>query len=91
VTDAGGNPSRAEVLASMYDFSLDRIYPSHPWSLSLHMPGPYYSRMGLVSDQSFNPQTAMGYFSIPTVDVLPFSFDRFNWFNFSFYSGRLML
>ena len=92
VTDAAGNPALAEVLASMYDFSLDQIYPSHPWDLSFSSSGRYFSAMGLTGDQSFYRQTAAGYLPTPFKTVEPFDFDRFNWFGLPlFYAGRIML
>jgi len=92
VTDAAGNPALAEVLASMYDFSLDQIYPSHPWDLSFYSSGRYFSAMELTGDQSFYRQTAAGYLPTPFKTVEPFDFDRFNWFGFPlFYAGRIML
>lgn len=91
VTDAAGNPALAEMLASMYDFSLDQIYPSQPWNLALYAYDRYFSGMGLASDQSFSRETAGGNRMMTMNDVLPFEFDRFNWFGFSFYHGRMML
>ena len=91
VTDAAGNPSMAEVLASMYDFSLDQIYPSQPWNLTLFSYNRYRSMMELRSDQSFNPGMASVNFLIPLKDETPFLFDRFNWHGFSLYNNRMML
>lgn len=91
VTDAAGNPALGEVLASMYDFSLDQIYPSHAWNLAFYSYDRYFSGMGLASDQSFSHETAAGNRMVTMNDVLPFEFDRFNWYGFSFYHGRMML
>lgn len=91
VTDAAGNPSMAEVLASMYDFSLDKIYPSQPWNLALFSYNRYRSMMELRSDQSFNPGMASGNFPVPVKEEPPFLFDRFNWHGFSLYNTRMML
>jgi len=91
VTDAAGNPALAEVLASMYDFSLDQIYPSHPWNLALYSYDRYFSGMGLASDQSFSHETAGGNIMVTMRNAVPFEFDRFNWYGFSFYHGRMML
>ena len=87
VTDANGNPAMAEVLASMYDFSLDKIYPSPAWSIPSFAIGRYYSRMGLSSDNSFYNEAARGIFPTPMERITPFEFDRFNWFDYSLY-GR---
>ena len=91
VTDNAGNPSQAEVLASMYDFSLDNIYPSQPWNLSLNSFNSYFSRMGLTADISYGPGFGRGYIHLPMKDILPFQFDRFNWFDFSLYHGSRMM
>lgn len=92
VTGADGNPSPAEVLASMYDFSLDNIYPSQDWNLSPLSYARYFSRMGLASDQSFYAEMAMGNQPMSWKKVTPFEFDRFNWYGYSLlYSGRMML
>ena len=92
VTDAAGNPAVAEVLASMYDFSLDNIYPSPSWSLPTPSFDRYYSRMRLINDQSFLGQTARGGIWQPLKKVVPFEFDRFNWYGYSLlYSGRMLL
>jgi len=92
VAGADGSPVQAEVLASMYDFSLDNIYPSQSWDLSAFSVTRYFSRMGLASDQSFYPARAVSTLPVQWKNVAPFEFDRFNWFGYSlFYSGRMML
>lgn len=85
IKDSKGNPSMAEVLAGMYDFSLDQIYPSQGWQLQLPSSGRYYSNNRLEKDFSFNSQTATAYISVPLKNIVSFTFDRFNWFDFSFF------
>lgn len=91
VLDAVGKPVVAEVLASMYDVSLDKIYPNQGWGdhyFSLLSQGysPKYQ-----GDLSFNPGFGSGYFSRPFKEVISFQFDRFNWYGYSLlYSGRVM-
>jgi len=87
VTDDAGNPSQAEVLASMYDYSLDNIYPSHPWNLANATFDNYISRMWITADQSFGIAYGRGYIHIPVKEVSIFQFDNFNWFGFSLYNG----
>ncbi|MBK5196585.1 MAG: hypothetical protein JJE08_11290, partial [Proteiniphilum sp.] len=87
VTDDAGNPSQAEVLASMYDYSLDNIYPSHPWNLAITSFDNYISRMRLSADQSFGLAYGRGYIHIPAKEVFTFQFDNFNWYDFSLYNG----
>lgn len=91
VKDAKGDPAIAEVLASMYDFSLDRIYPAPNWMLNLPQFYNYRGAVSLQNDQSFHSQWINGYITIPLKNVEPFTFDRFNWFDFSFYRyGRML-
>ena len=89
ISNALGNPRVAEILASMYDFSLDAIYPAHPWNLSLYNFDRYNSMRALKSDQSFNVEYASSYFSTIIKQVNPFEFDRFNWFGF-YYGTNIM-
>ena len=90
VNDKDGNPVLAEVLASMYDFSLDNIYKSHPWYLSLRSFERYISMREFSNDQSFNRETARDNYFAPMKRVEQFEFDRFNWYGFSLH-GRMML
>lgn len=92
VTDPSGRPAPAEVLASMYDFSLDQIYPSQPWNLFIYSPDRYHSRMSLASDYSFMQESARGYIGLELKTVPSFLFDQFNWFDYSlFYYGGMLL
>ena len=92
VKDANGNPAMAEVLASMYDFSLDQIYPAPKWMLNLPQFYNYRTVASLQRDQSFNPLQINGYIPQTFKDVAAFEFDRFNWYDFSlYYYGRMML
>lgn len=92
VKDANGNPAAAEILASMYDFSLDQIYPAPKWMLNLPSFYNYRTAASLQSDQSFNPLQINGYIPQTFKNVEPFAFDRFNWFDFSLYRyGRMMM
>lgn len=92
VMDPEGQPARAEILASMYDFSLDNLYPAQSWNFSaLHGSG-YYSGMRLSQDRSFYPIRVNARLSSSWKQVTPFDFDRFNWFGYSlYYFGRIML
>lgn len=91
ITNALGNPRSAEVLASMYDFSLDKILPSHPWNLSLNNIDRYNSIRMLTIDQSFNKEYATAYYAVPFKEVASFEFDRFNWFGFSFFNRQVIM
>jgi len=91
VTDEAGKPALSEVLASMYDFSLDRIYPSQPWHLRPIIHRPYFTRMGFSGDHSFGKEYGRGYIPVPMKEVPSFLFDQFNWYGFSFYPTDLMV
>ncbi|MDD3787711.1 MAG: MG2 domain-containing protein, partial [Petrimonas sp.] len=92
IKDANGNPAAAEVLASMYDFSLDQIYPTQNWMLNLPQFYNYRMSASLQRDQSFNPMWINGYIPQPFKNVNSLVFDRFNWFDFSlYYYGRMMI
>lgn len=83
VKDAKGNPAMAEILASMYDFSLDQIYPISKWMLSPPQFYTYRKATPLEKDQSFASRRIMEYITVPLKKVEPFTFDRLNWFDFS--------
>lgn len=91
VIDAAGDPASAEVLASMYDFSLDHIYPTRRWYLPNYALDRYRSNTMLQSDQSFTTASTFGYASVDYETIPQWEFDRFNWFDFSlFYYGGMM-
>ena len=80
VKDNAGNPAVAEVLASMYDFSLDKIFPSVNWNLStfpsnLSVPAPAVYR-----NASFGQETAQWNSTVDSNPIKAFEFDVFNWF-----------
>lgn len=91
ITDKNRNPAIAEVLASMYDFSLDNIFQSYPWNISNYTFDRYKTMSALGQDNSFSIETAIGNYQLSMKEVKQFEFDRFNWFGFSLYNyGRLM-
>ena len=80
----------AEMLASMYDASLDAFLP-HRWKLDLY--GNYHSRssarfagFGVQSQRHLTGQRRSGYYNITQRN-----YRSFNWFNFPFYGGRVMM
>ncbi|MDR1527782.1 MAG: hypothetical protein LBS46_08985 [Dysgonamonadaceae bacterium] len=89
VKDAGGHPATAELLAGMYDASLDKIY-AHQWNfnpvrqLSEWMP---YNRTG----GELNTSNASFSHNIQRVEVPGFVYKAFNWFGFSVYNSRSVL
>ena len=91
VTDATGKPAVAELLASMYDYSLDQIYPSQSWSFPTASLLRYRSAARFSRDNSFNTVYAGGYIPVSRKEVPGFSFDIFNWQGFSFYSNQFLI
>lgn len=92
IKDAKGNPAFAEVLASMYDFSLDQIYAGSNWQLTLPNFGKSFYWLRLQNDASFGNESANGYFPLKMNPTKDFSFDQFNWYDFSFYhQGRRIM
>jgi hypothetical protein len=83
VTDAAGDPAVVELLASMYDFSLDDIYPTSPWSFPYFFRGLYHSMMQLSSDHAYNQMSIRGFYPFSTKNVPRFNYDQFNWFGYS--------
>lgn len=92
VKDASGNPVAAEVLASMYDFSLDQIYAAAPWGLRTAVPKTYVQPARYQQDATFATQSLFKNFKNRYENIKSFDFDRLNWFDFSFYySGRMLM
>ncbi|MCW1735431.1 alpha-2-macroglobulin family protein [Anaerorudis cellulosivorans] len=87
VTDVDGKPARAEVLASMYDFSLDKIYPTTAWEWKVSDGREAMNRVPLIyKDVSFDNEFVTQYFPFDEIKIVPFVFDTFNWFGFSLFS-----
>ncbi len=87
IKDAKNNPVEAELLAAMYDVSLDKIYP-HSWNFSTgyrsYASSPYFSK-----GEEFNLSTASLRLAQNYVDIPSFQFDSFNWFGFHMYYSML--
>lgn len=77
----------AEIMAAMYDASLDVLYP-HAWFFSK----PIYSTYQNIP--SFESSRKYKYLNIQLpeekVSVPGYSFDQFNWFGLNFYSGFML-
>ena len=94
VTDAKEQPALAEVLASMYDYSLNSIYPTTDWTLRLPGGSRFIGAPMLLRDASFGKNAIRGYQSVSHLKYKDFEFDAFNWFDFSFYrafSNQMMV
>ena len=87
ITGMKGEKVAAELLASMYDASLD-AFREHNWyfrTLSLPLQ---HRRLGCV--KCFQPrQTAISLSQKPQLDISPVfqNYDRLNWFGFNYYGG----
>ncbi len=97
VTGAKGDLMAAEMLASMYDASLD-AFREHAWSFDLY-PMRYAVR-GWETTQAFGAAVTNRVFPRQDREITPVSreYDRLNWFGFDYYGspypyrgGRLMM
>ncbi|NLA63707.1 MAG: hypothetical protein GX857_10950, partial [Bacteroidales bacterium] len=85
VTDAKQQPALAEVMASMYDYSLSSIHPTTNWMLRLPSGSRFVRAPRLSQDGSFGKNASRGFQSLSYLDFKNFEYDAFNWFDFSFY------
>ncbi|MDR1372949.1 MAG: hypothetical protein LBJ17_07545 [Dysgonamonadaceae bacterium] len=85
VRDSAGQSVVNEILASMYDASLDKIYV-HSWSFSplrpIWLPTPNTKKGNEFDNSSQNAYLSVDYMKVPE-----WHFDSFNWFNFDLYYG----
>lgn len=83
VKDNAGKPVLAEMLALMYDASLDKLQGSRP--LSIQVLGKFFDYPIVFQA---NRQSRGGYFSYsfdtPSYKYTNYSFDQLDWFGFSF-------
>lgn len=84
VKDAQGKPALAEVLASMYDLSLDKIYESPHWNLNVPVARQFLSMSTYQSGNSFGNQQMQVELPTQQYPAKEFSLDSFKWFGFSF-------
>lgn len=88
-----GDKIAAEMVAALYDASLDAFKPNN-WSLNLYYP--YSSRLYWNIDNSFGTSDATVYFKdwYQYMYLISYYYDYLNWFGFpvysSHYSGRYM-
>lgn len=91
VKDAKGQPSVSELLASMYDQSLDKINPMNPWGLALSQKQRGISLPMYQLDNSFRLDHFYFNFNAKYLDLNDWSFDRFNWFDLPIFHGNLFM
>lgn len=90
VKDNLGKPAFAELLASMYDSSLDKLRVSENWKLRGFFKGNDYPSM--FRSNSFGPLLDYTSFITEYYKTEPFKWDYLNWFGFGFYgNNRIML
>lgn len=87
IRDSQGNPTVGEVLASMYDLSLDKIYETPTWRFSPNVIPGYWSRALLYTDSSDALKQANWRKVYDLKYIESQGYDSFNWYNFSFYSN----
>ncbi|MDR0540725.1 MAG: hypothetical protein LBH19_00775, partial [Dysgonamonadaceae bacterium] len=89
VKDAGNNPVAAELLAGMYDASLDKI-DAHAWNFNPARPVDLWVPYNQTGNEfgSSNPNV---YGEPEMMKVPDFRYDAFNWFGFSVRNVRYML
>ncbi|MCK0191243.1 MG2 domain-containing protein [Arenibacter sp. F20364] len=89
-----GDKVSAELLASMYDASLD-AFKDHHWSFSPNYKGQYYSNSYLNAFKSYGIATFNSYLNFEdSFTYKPQYYDSFDWFGFHFGYGlrnRMMM
>ncbi|WP_372753424.1 alpha-2-macroglobulin [Mariniflexile sp.] len=78
-----GDKVSAEILASMYDSSLDQFNP-HNWSFNPIQNSTYFSYYPIHAYRSFGTQNFRVYFSKNYSTYSPQQYDQLNWFGFYF-------
>lgn len=83
-----GNKVSAELLASMYDASLDE-FRAHNWSFNPIQQPHYYSRINKNGGRSFGTTSfrLFNHFAYPN-NIESQGFDQLDWFGFSFWNYR---
>lgn len=77
VLDADSIPAIAEVLAGMYDASLDKINP-FSWFFSPN-PRPYLSAPSFRNNPAYSSKHRYDMEEVGTVEIKDFEYSRFNW------------
>ncbi|MEN9919059.1 MAG: hypothetical protein RL662_1495 [Bacteroidota bacterium] len=81
VKDNANKPAFAELLASMYDSSLDKI--GRPTSWNLQQAAQLYAYPSLFQPYGFDNIAGYTYFSSTNYNIKQLSWDYLNWFNFN--------
>ncbi|WP_046745131.1 alpha-2-macroglobulin family protein [Kordia zhangzhouensis] len=84
-----GEKVAAEMLASMYDASLDE-FRSHYWDFSPIAQPFYYSTISISAKESFDLENFNEHQTIPYPNYVTQNYDRLNWFGFYLHNQRRM-
>ncbi|MFB9057256.1 alpha-2-macroglobulin [Mariniflexile ostreae] len=90
IKGAQGEKVSTELLASMYDASLDQ-FKSHIWSFSPLQNPAYYAQIYNRGNQSFGTNRFRVYQDRSYSNYTPQSYDQWNWFGFYFGNPRHVL
>lgn len=87
IIDRKGDRVAAEMVATLYDASLDAFVP-HAWNFDLFKP--LSGIVGWNVENAFGTRTSESYTSAPYVDIQPIirQYDALNWFGFDSWSGH---
>jgi len=88
IKDNQDKPALAELLASMYDSSLDKLRMSQAWELKKFSKGLMYP--STFRANSFNLLIDYDSFGSDYYKVDPLKWDYLNWFGFNFYGNTRM-
>lgn len=91
ILNPDGKPALAELLAGMYDASLDAIYP-HQWNFGFYKS--MFNPAGYEASQGFGNVSGITFYNdqIVSEDLKTRQYDRLNWFGFygAFYGRDMM-
>lgn len=85
ISGKDGDKVTAEMLASMYDASLDAFVP-HQWNLNL-FHGSSFSQAWTAGKSLGSKSSRFVHRPHPGVKILSQEYDKLNWFGFNFYHG----
>ncbi len=85
-----GDKVSAELLASMYDASLDQ-FKSHNWSFNPIKKPTYYSYSNATGQSSFGTKYFRVYQERFSHNFIPQGYDRFNWFGLYFGNNKNLI
>lgn len=87
VKDNKNKPAFAELLASMYDSSLDQLQSPSVWMLNPQYQEYIYPRAFSSDGSAFGTTSASSSFASVTYKYDTFKWDQLNWFGFRFYGN----